>query len=138
MRRGPSAGGRAYRRHAGERGLAFLSSPFSAEAFDLLERVGVSAWKVASGEAANLELLERCAESGLPVLLSTGMSRIRSGGRVAASSACTHSSRRRLRLRVTTAAQTEGMGRECIRSRGIPHLAARLSSGRCAGPHLYR
>ena len=62
------------RRHARERGLAFLSSPFSAEAFDLLDRVGVSAWKVASGEISNPLLVERCAASGLPVLLSTGMS----------------------------------------------------------------
>ncbi len=62
------------RRHAGERGLAFLSSPFSAEAFDLLTRVGVSAWKVASGETSNPLLLECCAASGLPVLLTTGMS----------------------------------------------------------------
>jgi len=62
------------RRHAHERGLAFLSSPFSIEAFELLERVGVDAWKVASGETSNPVLVERCAASGLPVLLSTGMS----------------------------------------------------------------
>jgi N,N'-diacetyllegionaminate synthase len=35
---------------AAERGLLFLSSPFSPEAVDLLRRVGVSAWKVASGQ----------------------------------------------------------------------------------------
>src|SRR6267154_6520785 len=38
------------REHAHERGLLFLSSPFSLEAVQLLARVGVHAWKVASGE----------------------------------------------------------------------------------------
>ena len=38
------------KQHAEERGLKFLSSPFSTEAVDLLTRVGVAAWKVASGE----------------------------------------------------------------------------------------
>ncbi|MGA7730307.1 MAG: N-acetylneuraminate synthase family protein [Chloroflexia bacterium] len=62
------------KRHADERGLLFLSSPFSPEAVDLLERVGVAAWKVASGEAGNLPMLARMASTKLPVLLSTGMS----------------------------------------------------------------
>lgn len=62
------------REHAEEKGLAFLSSPFSLEAVELLERVGVAAWKVASGEVGNTPMLDRMAASGLPVLLSTGMS----------------------------------------------------------------
>jgi N-acetylneuraminate synthase len=61
-------------RHAAERGLHFLSSPFSLEAADLLERVGVPAWKVASGEVGNHVLLRRLAATGVPVLLSSGMS----------------------------------------------------------------
>lgn len=61
-------------RHARERGLLFLSTPFSEEAFALLEAVGVAAWKVASGEVTNRPLLERMAATGRPVLLSTGMS----------------------------------------------------------------
>lgn len=60
--------------HAEEQGLLFLSSPFSVEAVDLLERVGVAAWKVASGEITNTRMLERLAAAGRPVLLSTGMS----------------------------------------------------------------
>ena len=60
--------------HAREAGLIFLSSPFSREAADLLARVGVPAWKVASGEIGNLPLLEYLADTGLPVLLSSGMS----------------------------------------------------------------
>ena len=62
------------RQHAGERGLAFLSSPFSMEAVELLERVGVAAWKVASGEVNNAPMLARMAAGGKPVILSTGMS----------------------------------------------------------------
>jgi N-acetylneuraminate synthase len=62
------------RRHAEERGLQFVSSPFSLEAVDLLERVGVSAWKIASGEVGNRPLLDRIVETGRPVILSSGMS----------------------------------------------------------------
>ena len=61
-------------RHAADRGVAFISSPFSLQAVDLLERVGVGAWKVASGETANPVLLDRLARTGTPVILSTGMS----------------------------------------------------------------
>ncbi len=62
------------KRHADDRGLLFLSSPFSDDAFELLRRVGIGAWKVASGELSNRPLLDRIAATGLPVLLSTGMS----------------------------------------------------------------
>jgi len=62
------------KRHAGERGLFFLSSPFSVEAVELLERVGVAAWKIASGEVGGSRMFERMASAKLPVLLSTGMS----------------------------------------------------------------
>jgi N-acetylneuraminate synthase len=60
--------------HAEQRGLLFLSSPFSVEAVDLLERIGVPAWKVASGEALDRALLGRVLETNLPVLVSTGLS----------------------------------------------------------------
>lgn len=62
------------KQHADSRGVQFLSSPFSLEAVDLLARVGVAAWKIASGEVTNAPMLERVARTGLPVLLSTGMS----------------------------------------------------------------
>jgi N,N'-diacetyllegionaminate synthase len=65
---------RGLARHAEEQGLFFLSSPFSSEAVNLLRRVGLSAWKVPSGETGNLPLLETMLEDGLPILLSTGMS----------------------------------------------------------------
>lgn len=62
------------KRHAEERALKFLSSPFSVEAVELLSRVGVAAWKVASGEISNIPMLERLAATRLPIFLSTGMS----------------------------------------------------------------
>jgi N,N'-diacetyllegionaminate synthase len=60
--------------HARERGLAFLSSPFSVEAAELLLRVEVDAWKVASGEIAGPALIDLMRQSGLPIIVSTGMS----------------------------------------------------------------
>lgn len=55
-------------------GLAFISSPFSLEAVDLLEDVGLDAYKVPSGEVTNTPLLERLARTTRPVILSSGMS----------------------------------------------------------------
>jgi N-acetylneuraminate synthase len=52
----------------------FLSSPFSVEAVELLQRVGVEAWKIASGEVSNAPMLESMIRSQLPIILSTGMS----------------------------------------------------------------
>lgn len=60
--------------HANERGLIFLSSPFSSEAVDLLCRVGVPAWKVPSGEIANILMLDYLLATGLPIILSSGLS----------------------------------------------------------------
>ena len=57
-----------------ERGLVFFSSPFSVEAVELLEEVGVPAYKIASGELTNPPLLDAVAMTGKPVLLSSGMS----------------------------------------------------------------
>ena len=60
--------------HADEVGLLFLSTPFSIEAFELLRRVGVHAWKIASGEITNFPLIEKMASTKQPVWISTGMS----------------------------------------------------------------
>jgi N,N'-diacetyllegionaminate synthase len=67
---------RGLKDHAEERGLLFLSSPFSVEAVDLLDRVGVPAWKIASGETLNQALLGRVLETNLPLLVSTGLSQM--------------------------------------------------------------
>ncbi len=60
--------------HAADKGLVFLSTPFSMAAIDLLTEVGVPAWKVGSGEVTNLPMLRRMASAGDPVILSSGMS----------------------------------------------------------------
>jgi len=61
-------------RHARDRGLVFISSPFSLEAVELLIRIGMPVWKIASGEVGNVQMFDRIAKTGLPVLISTGMS----------------------------------------------------------------
>ncbi len=60
--------------HADEKGLLFLSSPFSNAAVELLERVGVPGWKIGAGEVANVPMLERVAATGKPVIFSSGIS----------------------------------------------------------------
>lgn len=60
--------------HAEEKGLVFLSSPFSIEAVQLLRKLDMVAWKVASGELTNLPLIREMTRDGKPVMLSTGMS----------------------------------------------------------------
>jgi sialic acid synthase SpsE len=60
--------------HAERRQIVFLSTPFSREAVELLERVGVPAYKIGSGELTNLPLLDHVARRKKPILLSTGMS----------------------------------------------------------------
>jgi len=62
------------RAHAHQRGLLFLSTPFSHQAADLLDRIGVDGWKIASGEISNLALLEHLATKPRALLMSTGMS----------------------------------------------------------------
>lgn len=57
-----------------ERGVEFLSSPFSQQAVELLEAVGVARYKVPSGEVTNLPLLAALAKTKKPLLLSSGMS----------------------------------------------------------------
>lgn len=57
-----------------ERGLAFLSTPFDEESADLLERLDVPLFKLASPEVTNHPFLEYVGRKGRPVILSTGMS----------------------------------------------------------------
>jgi N-acetylneuraminate synthase len=54
--------------------VTFLSSPFSLEAIDLLEKIDLEIYKIPSGEVTNLPLLERISKLQKPVLLSSGMS----------------------------------------------------------------
>jgi len=58
------------------KGLIFISTPFSRAAADRLERIGVSAYKVGSGECNNLPLIEHIASFRKPMIVSTGMNDI--------------------------------------------------------------
>ena len=63
------------------KGMMFLSTPFSRAAADRLERMGVSAYKIGSGECNNYPLLKHVAGFGKPIILSTGMNTIESVGK---------------------------------------------------------
>lgn len=56
-----------------EQGLLYLSTPFSRAAADRLESMGVSAYKIGSGECNNYPLIEHVAAFGKPMIVSTGM-----------------------------------------------------------------
>jgi sialic acid synthase SpsE len=58
---------------ARERGIAFFSSAFSEWAVDFLHQLGVPAIKIASFEIVHLPLIRHAAETGLPLVISTGL-----------------------------------------------------------------
>lgn len=62
--------------HCCQVGVDFISSPFSIAAFELLESIGCEVYKVASGEIENYLLLDALAETGKPIILSSGLSTI--------------------------------------------------------------
>ncbi|HWB24242.1 MAG TPA: N-acetylneuraminate synthase family protein [Chitinophagaceae bacterium] len=62
------------KKHCEDKGLEFISSPFSNMAVDMLEDIGVKRYKVGSGEITNHLLLHRIALTRKPVIVSSGMS----------------------------------------------------------------
>lgn len=54
--------------------IEFLSTPFDDESADFLARLGISRFKISSGEITNTPFLQYIAEKGRPVILSTGAS----------------------------------------------------------------
>jgi N-acetylneuraminate synthase len=58
--------------------MIFMSTPFSRAAADRLERMGVSSYKIGSGECNNYPLIEHIASFGKPMIVSTGMNDIKS------------------------------------------------------------
>ncbi len=67
---------REFKEYTEELGMVFLSTPFSRAAADRLERMGVQAYKIGSGELNNYPLIEHVAEFGKPMIVSTGMNDI--------------------------------------------------------------
>ena len=61
---------------ADDNDIIFLSSPFSEKAVDVLKKINVPAYKIASGEVGNLIMLEKILKLNKPILISCGMSKI--------------------------------------------------------------
>lgn len=64
------------KKYVEEKGMIFLSTPFSRAAADRLEKFDVSAYKIGSGECNNYPLIEHIAKFGKPMIVSTGMNDI--------------------------------------------------------------
>jgi len=73
---------RELKNYAEKQGIIFLSTPFDEASIDLLDGLGVPAFKVASGEITNLPLIKYIAKKKKPVIMSTGMSTLDEIGEV--------------------------------------------------------
>lgn len=62
--------------HCMNRNIHFISTPFDEDSADFLEELGVSVFKIPSGEITNIPYLKHIAKKGMPVILSTGMANL--------------------------------------------------------------
>jgi N,N'-diacetyllegionaminate synthase len=62
------------KKHAEEKKVLFLSTPFDEETVDFLDSLGVPAFKIASSDITHIPLLRHIAKKGKPIFMSTGMS----------------------------------------------------------------
>jgi len=62
------------KKHCDEKGVEFISSPFSIAAVELLETLGVKNYKIGSGEVSNFLMLDRIAKTGKHLMISSGIS----------------------------------------------------------------
>ncbi len=61
------------KQHCDKTGISFMSTPFDDNSIDFLNDIGISTWKVPSGEVTNLPYLIKIAKTGKPIIMSTGM-----------------------------------------------------------------
>lgn len=59
--------------YCGKIGIMFLSTPFDMESAKFLDRIGMKAFKISSGDLTNIPLLSQVAKYKKPIILSTGM-----------------------------------------------------------------
>ena len=60
--------------HCDKANILYLCTPYEEKSTDLLERIGVAAYKIASTDTSNIPFLRYLARKNIPVILSTGMS----------------------------------------------------------------
>ena len=60
-------------KHCKKRKILFLSTPYDEKSSDILERLGIKAFKIASTDNNNVKLLKHIAIKKIPIILSTGM-----------------------------------------------------------------
>ncbi len=64
------------KKYAEKRGLVFIVTPFDEEAVDVLEKINIEVYKIASSELNHLPLLSHIAKNQKPMILSSGLSRL--------------------------------------------------------------
>jgi N-acetylneuraminate synthase/sialic acid synthase len=64
------------KKYAEDLGLVFFATPFDIKSVDFLERIGVSAYKIASACITDIPLIEHVAKKGKPIFLSLGTATI--------------------------------------------------------------
>lgn len=68
---------KALARYSKSKGIIFLSTPFDSQSAELLNKLGVAAFKISSGELTNYPLIRQIAKYGKPIILSTGMATLK-------------------------------------------------------------